>query len=137
MPRIIHWGARLPERVAATELLGWLGATQDGPSLFPTIGNDFLRTPALEAHRRDRDWTAGFRVTDLRAGDGLLRIVAADPVAALELELRLVLGCEDVLTMSARLRNAGTADLEVGHLAAGVFLLPQSAGSVLLSDGRW
>ncbi len=137
LPEIAYWGARLPDRSDGEAWRGWLGDVGAGPALLPTIGNGYPGQPGLAAHRLDRDWTAGFSVTSLRTVDAGLIVTAQDAVADLALTLRLTLSCDDVLVMSSTLRNLGQAPLEVDHLAAGVFLLPAAAGSVLLFGGGW
>ncbi len=147
LPEIVHWGARLPDRL---ELDG-LAALRDRATrhngldedhveavLMPTLGTGALRAPALVASRGGTDWTADFTEVAVRAGAGTLRLVARDPVAALALEIHLALPADgDLLSMRSVLRNEGVAPLQVERLAAGVFLLPAEADELLVFDGHW
>ncbi len=147
LPEIVYWGTRLPDgldldgvaalRDRATRRNG-LDADHVEAVLMPTLGTGALRAPALVASRGGIDWTADFTDVAVQAEAGALRIAARDPVARLLLELTLALPPDgDLLSMHARLSNAGETPLQLERLAAGVFLLPAGADELLVFDGRW
>ncbi len=147
LPEIVHWGERLPDGIDLDGLasLRDRGRRHNGLDedhveavLMPTLGTGTMRAPGLLASRGGRDWTAEFTAVVVEPGAGVLRIAATDRVAALGLDIILTLPASgDLLRMRTRLRNEGDAPLQVDRLAAGVFLLPASAGDLLVFDGRW
>ena len=147
LPEIVHWGARLPDGIDLDGVAmlrdraprrNGLDADHVEAVLMPTLGTGSLRTPALAASRGSVDWTADFTEIAIEAQPGCLRILARDPVAALALAIELRLRPDgDMLSMRSSLRNDGAAPLAVERLAAGVFLLPAEAATLLVFDGRW
>ncbi len=147
MPEIVHWGMRLPDALDLDELPALRdraprrnGLDEDHvePALMPTLGTGTMRAPALLADRAGIDWTAEFTDVAIQRKPGTLRIAAEDAVASLGLDIILTLaGDGDLLRMRTRLRNEGGTTLDVQRLAAGVFLLPATAGELLTFDGRW
>ena len=145
LPEIVHWGARLPAELGEVAGARRRAIRRNGPdedyveaSVLPTSGGSAMRTPGLLAHRGGRDWTASFAVREIEGGDGRLVIQAVDAVARLDLRVTLGLAEDgDVLTMRAVLRNDGDEPLELQHLAAGSFLVPAGADTLLSLDGHW
>ena len=119
VPRVLHWGARLPEisDTAAASLCdpavpnNWRNMVQPYPRLWPGTGDGHFATPAFVGG-----------TPELRAefaADGSLRFCSAD--VSPELSLR---GC--VLSMRA-----------TGPGAAGLFVLPPWVSELVVFGGRW
>ena len=145
LPEIVHWGARLPpggdpaplrDRAPARNLLDDDIAEA---SVFPTLGAELFRTPALAAHRDGQDWSAAFGDAHVEADPGgTLTITAHDPAAGLRLRIEFALPPDgDVLAVRAMLFNAGDAPLAVDHLASGALRIPPEATALRTYGGRW
>jgi alpha-galactosidase len=147
LPEIVHWGRRLPDGVSADEVAASRarGVRRNAidedyveASLLPTAGGLSLRQPGLQAHRQGRDWTAWFQTRSIEHEAGRIVVEAVDEVAKLSLTITLELAAgRDVLTMRSSLRNDGDETLDVLHLAAGTFLVPAIACTLLSFDGHW
>ena len=126
LPRVLHWGADLgplddgqllacaaalvPQRATSTmdEVVPF--------ALLPEQSAGWAGTPGLAAHRDGRDFSPRLALTDVevrRDGDaGTVRIAAADPHAALGVELELELGAAGLLRLRATVRNDAEAGRE-------------------------
>lgn len=146
LPEIVHWGARLPaltaedvcamrDRAVAPNALD-----DDVPfaSVLPTLGAGTFGGPALAAVRGRVDWTAEFRLDQVEERPQALVLHASDPVSFLTLEIRLSLAQDgDTLMQSVALTPGKHLPVSVHHLAAGVFVLPPRARTLLTLGARW
>ena len=144
LPRVLHWGADLPDAVAA-ELPGIVGGpvphnALDEPwplTVLPTTGDGWFGTPGYAAHRAGGEAAPRWDVSSQADGERSWVTTARD--GGTELVLRHSVDEHGVLRVSATLANhaaAGTAPLDVGALRA--FLpLPSRATEVLDLTGRW
>jgi alpha-galactosidase len=140
-----YWGSRLPDGVTPG---AFLRSTRPEPSfslhfdqplsVFPGVGLGWFGQSALLAHRAGEDWAQAVttcRVEQLDAAT--IRFHLTDDVAKTETTITARLDpASDVLTLSTRLTNTGTAPLDVQWLAAGNVPLPADAQSVRSYGGR-
>jgi alpha-galactosidase len=139
-----YWGARLPDGTTPPTPLRHsrpeptFSAAFDQPlPVFPGAGAGWFGAPALLAHREGRDWSFQPDSVDTKS-DGFCAVInLTDSVAAIRIEVRIALDPEnDVLTLSSRLENIGSATLDVQWLASAVLPLPDDAHTVHSFSGR-
>ncbi len=145
VPRILHWGARLSADVdqAALAALDDPAVPQGGLdvvpplSLLPERSRGWSAYGGLDAHRSDgRDWAPRLRRTSSELRDDAFTWTGADAAAGVTVSVRLTLGADGVLVLSAEVHNAGGTDLHVASLAP-VLPLPARADESLTLVGRW
>lgn len=147
VPEIVHWGARLPAlseteaRAMRDRAVAHNALDEDVPSatLLPTLGAGTFGHPALAAHRGDTDWTAEFALERVDAPPGRLVFRARDAVLRANITITLHLPADgDVLEHATDLAVDDEAPpLLVTELAAGTFLLPARAKTVVTFGARW
>lgn len=146
LPRVLHWGADLPDGVAA-ELAGIVGGpvphnALDQPwplTVLPTSGDGWLGTPGYAAHRAGGAAAPRWVVTTEQDGARSLVTTARD--GATEVRLRHTLDDDGVLCVSQSVTNRSGGDdadvpLDLGALRA-LLPLPSRATEVLDLTGRW
>lgn len=144
LPRVLHWGADLPDAVVA-ELPGIVVGpvphnALDEPwplTVLPTAGDGWLGTPGYAAHRAGGAAAPRWDVTSRLDGERSLVSTARD--GATEVVLRHSLDEHGVLRVSTSVTNrgdAGAGPLDVGALRA-LLPLPSRATEVLDLTGRW
>ena len=151
LPRVLHWGADLPD--SAVEALPLLARGPVPPNaldqpwpltLLPTGGDGWLGTPAYAAHRAGGATAPRWRATTTRDGDGTLRTVAED--GGIRVEVVLELDDHGVLSIGRSVTNTGSDGAADGDAAAAtldlaalraVLPLPSRATEVLDLTGRW
>ena len=131
LPAIVHWGRDAGE-LSADEALALAIAnvppqasnTVDEPvrvAILPEQHTGWLGRPGLSGSRDGRAWSPSFRATELNVegttgtdarlttigAGGSIRVHATDPVAALDLAVRIELSAAGVLRASAELTNRG------------------------------
>ena len=145
VPRIVHWGARLPDRVDVTSFaaLEDRAVPQGGLDLVPALSLLPERSlgwsayGGLDAHRADgRDWAPRLARTSSDHSGNTLSWKGSDPVAGVVVAVRVTLDEHGVLTVSADVTNAGDGELTVVALAP-VLPLPARADETLTLVGRW
>ena len=136
-PRMLHWGARLPDGIDATadallapRAVPHAGLDRDHPD--DAAGGGWFGHPTAAGSRDGRDWTgsfAGFAAHN--AGEGI-RLEGGDAVARLELALELRLDpADDVLRYRSELTNRGDTAYRLDWLSGGTFVLPETASESL------
>jgi alpha-galactosidase len=154
MPTWRHYGARL----GSTPLLSTWSTpalrrlppgsmdTLLGAPVLPCFGHAQPHHAALRCHR---DGLQGIQSLVAKSfsiennGDThsvvlVLHESSTQAAAALEVTLRMDMHVpSDVLTLRTRLRNAGTADLQIDALAAGTVALPAALQDVGYFSGQW
>ncbi|WP_457252616.1 alpha-galactosidase [Pedococcus sp. P5_B7] len=145
LPRVLHWGADLPDAVVA-ELAGIVvgpvpqnGLDEPWPlTVLPTTGDGWLGTPGYAAHRAGGAAAPRWDVTAELDGERALVTTASD--GAVQVVLRHSLDEHGVLRVSSSVTNTGgdaeRAPLDVGALRA-LLPLPSRATEVLDLTGRW
>jgi alpha-galactosidase len=158
LPKVLHWGADLPDETVA-ELPGLLPGpvphnALDEPwplTVLPTGGDGWLGTPAYAAHRAGGAAAPRWVATTEQPGDRELVTTAVS--GATELVLRHALDEHGVLRVSQSVTNLGPSEstegepspggaagdgatLDLGALRA-VLPLPTRATEVLDLTGRW
>jgi alpha-galactosidase len=143
LPRVLHWGADLPD--AAVRELPVVAAgpvshsALDEPwslTLVPGPAEGWLGTPGYAAHRAGGAAAPRWEVTALEAREDEVRVTAADDGVLLEVGLRL--DEHGVLWTSLAVENAGTEPAPLDLAALRVLLpLPSRATEVLDLTGRW
>jgi len=146
MPRVVHWGARLPDGVDAAALADadvrpMPNAVLDEdvpPALLPEPGFGWFGRPGLAGARDRRDGATAFALEAVEpAPDGAV-FRLADPGAGLALALTVALDPETgVLSAASRLTNTGAAPYDLHALAAAVWPVPFDADEALALDGQW
>ncbi len=141
LPRVLHWGADLPDDAVA----GLPGLVQ-GPvphsaldeswplTVLPSSADGWLGTPGYAGHRAGARTAQRWRVETVALEDNGLQVRAVDDQAALGLEYRL--DDHGVLRVSATVRNTGDEVLDVAALRT-LLPLPARAAEVLDLTGRW
>jgi alpha-galactosidase len=143
LPRVLHWGADLPD-AAIEELTGTVTAgpvphsALDAPwplTVLPTPADGWLGTPAYAAHRAGAGAAPRWKATSTTSlGENAIRVSAdADGV---RVEVDLELDAFGVVTVTQRVANEGDSVLDVAALRA-VMPLPARAREVLDLTGRW
>ncbi len=145
LPRIVHWGARLPDDV---DLAGFAGlddpaVPQGGLDLVPALSvlpdrsRGWSAYGGLDAHRGDgRDWAPRFVCTSLDVTPTSLHWTGSDETAGVTIGVRLTLDEHGVLTVGTDVTNDGDTDLHVLALAP-LLPVPARAGEALTLVGRW
>ena len=139
-----YWGPRLPEdawpeaALAATRPLPTFALDKDvALSVFPLLGEGWFAQSALLAHRAGADWAQALTAAEVTHEGAALVVRLADSVSALVAEIRLSLDPEtDVLTVSTKLTNAGSAAMDVQWLAAASLPLPPETRRMHFYNGR-
>ena len=146
LPRVLHWGADLPD-AAIADLPGIVVGpvppnALDEPwplTVLPTSGDGWLGTPGYAAHRAGGAAAPRWDVTVVRPdGDRSLVTTARDGVT--EVVLRHSFDDHGVLRVAASVTNRSddgdVVSLDVGALRA-LLPLPSRATEVLDLSGRW
>ena len=146
-PRMMHWGARLPDGLDAAAHIALTpraapraGLDLDHPddALVAGPGGAQFGHPTISGSRDERDWTAAFAGFTARESAGGLRLEGRDEVARLDLVLDFEIDpADDVLRVRSELANVGDALYRLDWLAAGTFVLPASLAESLSFAGRW
>ncbi|HEY5134814.1 MAG TPA: alpha-galactosidase [Candidatus Nanopelagicales bacterium] len=145
VPRVVHWGARLPDGIDPTafDALDDLAVPQGGLDLVPAMpllperSRGWSAYGGLDAHRADgRDWAPRLVRTASELSANTLSWKGSDPVAGVAVAVRVVLDEHGVLTVSADVTNHGEGELTVAALAP-VLPLPARADETLTLVGRW
>ena len=143
LPRILHWGADLPDDAIDALPLMAQGpvphSALDEPwplTVLPGSADGWLGTPAYAAHRAGGAAAPRFVVGSQSLEDNEIRLVLADDGAELSMAYRL--DEHGVLTVSTSVENTGEDGtvLDVAALRA-VLPLPSRATEVLDLSGRW
>ena len=145
LPRVLHWGADLPD-AAVAELPGIVVGpvphnALDEPwplTVLPTTGDGWMGTPGYAAHRAGGAAAPRWVVTSGLDGDRALVTTARD--GGTEVVLRHALDDHGVLRVSTSVTNldadAEAAPLDLGAVRA-LLPLPSRATEVLDLTGRW
>lgn len=145
-PRLLYFGARLPDTQDLTELelaqaVGWRESTPDSPvvqTIFPTNGWGWMGEPALRTYAPDAPSPVSWSTCRMESTDGQIRTeLQAEPLG-LNIELVWVLDPEtDVLSAHTTLRNTGKRSLHLAELASIYLPIPAHLTQVLAFDGDW
>lgn len=157
LPSILHWGADLG-LVTEDDWLSLRRAKamptldqQEDPlriAIVPEAHTGWTGRPGLSGSRHGLDWSPRFEVgsveLDGRAvtqgvrntGAGLLRVLATDETAGLELEIIAVLTPEGLVRVRAGVRNLGEVPYQVDELLVAL-PVPGQARELLDFTGRW
>jgi alpha-galactosidase len=144
LPRVLHWGADLPDAAAADLVLVTAGPVPhnalDEPwplTVLPTSGEGWLGTPAYAAHRAGGRTAPRWVATlECREGSAEVRATASD--VGVEVVLRYRLDDHGVLVVESSLTNTSDDPTPLDVAALRVVLpLPARADEVLDLTGRW
>lgn len=157
LPEILHWGADLGE-VTETDWRSLRRAKArpaldqvDDPlrvAIVPEAHTGWAGRPGLSGSRQGLDWSPRFEVTSLEldgrpvaegvrnSGAGLIRTLAVDEAAALELEIVAVLTPQGLVRVRAGVRNLAEAPYQVDELLVAL-PVPGQARELLDFAGRW
>jgi alpha-galactosidase len=140
LPRVLHWGADLPD-----DAIAQLPLVADGPvppsaldepwplTVLPTAADGWLGTPGYAAHRAGGETAPRWVSESLVQGSAIVTTATGNGV---EVVLRHALDELGVLTVDLEVSNQGPEVLDVAALRA-VLPLPNRAGEVLDLTGRW
>lgn len=146
VPAIFYWGEALPDDLDIPQLALLMstphpaGFLDNIPplSLVPELGCGFQGEAGLLGHADRRRWGGQFDWVGTDAPDDQTRVLTCtDDQAQLSLVLTMTLDAPtDVLSVRARLTNAGETPFQLDHL--GVSLpLPSEADELITFHGRW
>lgn len=143
LPRVLHWGADLPDDAVAG-----LPGLASGPvphsalddpcplTVLPGPADGWPGTPGYAAHRAGGAAAPRWAVTSEALGDGMIRVVGTGGGAEVSLSYRL--DGDGVLTVSCTATNVGSDSALLDLAALRVLLpLPSRATDVLDLTGRW
>jgi alpha-galactosidase len=142
VPHIVHWGAPLGDVdpssvVAATRRSGRQGSLDvEAPiTVLPEHGSGFPGRPGLAGHRRGGTaWSPRFALVEVRPAPEGVVVVAADPVAELEVATRVELG--EVLTVQCVVTNRASTRYLLDRVDV-TLPVPAHASDLLTFVGRW
>ena len=143
LPRVLHWGADLPDdAVAALPLLAQgpvPHSALDAPwplTVLPGPADGWLGTPGYAAHRAGGSAAPRWAARTQALGDGVLEVTLSERATALSLRYRM--DVHGVLTVTPTVTNTtgATTVLDLGALRV-LLPLPSRAGEVLDLTGRW
>jgi alpha-galactosidase len=141
LPRVLHWGADLPDE--AVESLPLLSQGPVPPNaldepwpltLLPTSADGWLGTPGYAAHRGGGATDPRWRVETSRTGEREVTSTAYED--GVEVRVTVALDEHGVLTIGSSVTNTGDSTLDVAALRA-FMPLPSRASEVLDLTGRW
>jgi alpha-galactosidase len=145
LPEVIYWGPRLRDKLSSVAPSLIRKPLPDSKlieytpvSLIPEYGRGFFGHPGLEGHRGPTGWATQFQVLGLEEGEDLLFVSAEDPIAQLNLEIKIS-GDNDsgLFRILSRIENTGKSSYDLEWLAAACLPLPNSCTEVLTLVGRW
>ena len=143
LPRVLHWGADLPDHAVAALPLLALGpvphSALDAPwplTVLPGPADGWLGTPGYAAHRAGGSAAPRWAARTQALGDGVLEVTLSERATALSLRYRM--DVHGVLTVTPTVTNTtgATTVLDLGALRV-LLPLPSRAGEVLDLTGRW
>ena len=163
LPAILHWGAGVGEvtgdsfaTLASANVAPGAGNAVDEVTtlaVLPEHWTGWVGRPGLSGSRAGRHWSPRFVATEVRvdgelvhsdadqpslvtAGAASVEVLAEDPVAALQLAVRLELVAGGLLRSQAVLTNTGDDGYALNDLVL-AFPVPQHAREILDFAGRW
>lgn len=146
VPRIVHWGSRLPKKYGAQDILDLNAFGQfeavlqnlPGLSLLPVSGHGFFGTPALSGHRNGRDWAGYFRTMSAEKQNDRIEIVLGDDRSALQVKLVLEMDPKtDVVSQHTELTNRDDVPYMLEWCASAAWEVPSLCAEVVTYDGSW
>jgi alpha-galactosidase len=145
-PHVIHWGKRLGNSVAVTDLVR-LGTRQGGPggsdapiavSLAMEPGLGLLGPSGFSAHRAGQDWGSRFDIVSVIDVPNGATIHCSDSRTKLGLTYRIAVDPQSgVLTIGSTLTNNGDAPLDLSEMATACLPVPQRLTEIIGFSGRW
>ncbi len=145
VPRILHWGERLPDDVDLDDLLGLADpAVPNGGldhvvpvSLLPERARGWASAGGLDGHRDDgTGWAPLLSRTDEASSSRSLTWWGADAGADVAVRLHLALDEHGVVSLDAAVTNTGSSSYVLDGLAP-VLPLPARAVEAMTLTGRW
>lgn len=143
LPRVLHWGADLPDdAVAALPLLAQgpvPHSALDAPwplTVLPGPADGWLGTPGYAGHRAGGSAAPRWAARTQGLGHGVLEVTLSESTTVLSLRYRM--DAHGVLTVTPSVTNTTGATTVLDLAALRVLLpLPSRAGEVLDLTGRW
>lgn len=143
LPRVLHWGADLPDdAVAALPLLAQgpvPHSALDAPwplTVLPGPADGWLGTPGYAGHRAGGSAAPRWAARTQGLGHGVLEVTLSESTTVLSLRYRM--DAHGVLTVTPSVTNTTGATTVLDMAALRVLLpLPSRAGEVLDLTGRW
>lgn len=143
LPRVLHWGADLPDdAVAALPLLAQgpvPHSALDAPwplTVLPGPADGWLGTPGYAGHRAGGSAAPRWAARTQGLGDGVIEVTLSESATVLSLRYRM--DTHGVLTVTPSVTNTTGATTVLDLAALRVLLpLPSRAGEVLDLTGRW
>ena len=143
LPRVLHWGADLPDdAVAALPLLAQgpvPHSALDAPwplTVLPGRADGWLGTPGYAGHRAGGSAAPRWAARTQALGDGVIEVTLSESATVLSLRYRM--DAHGVLTVTPSVTNTTGASTVLDLAALRVLLpLPSRAGEVLDLTGRW
>ncbi len=145
-PHVLHWGRRLGNDVAVSDVVR-LTKRQGGPgsadapiaaSLAMEPGLGLLGPCGFAAHRDGRDWGSRFDVVRVTAQPDGAIIACADARTQLALTYSISVDPQSgMLTLGTLLQNCGIGRIELNDMATAFLPIPQPMTEVIGFSGRW
>jgi alpha-galactosidase len=146
MPRLLHWGPRLPHQA---ELMAVRSALQpplphggldveETITWIPEPGQGFTDHPGLELISQGQHLYTQLRITQAEPVPTGWRFTLCDHAAGIELQLELTAHPETgVLTAQTQLTNQGPGELQVQSLVTIALQVPSHLTHRMSLSGRW
>lgn len=143
LPRVLHWGADLPDdAVAALPLLAQgpvPHSALDAPwplTVLPGPADGWVGTPGYAGHRAGGSAAPRWAARTQALGDGVIEVTLSESATVLSLRYRM--DAHGVLTVTPSVTNTTGATTVLDLAVLRVLLpLPSRAGEVLDLTGRW
>jgi alpha-galactosidase len=140
-PVVVHWGAPLvgdvPEAAAlTTAVANSMFDVPVRPSLLPQLARGWRGRPAVRGGRGGTAFSPRLELTGVEVEDRALTLRLADPLAAIEVSVRLALEPSGLLLIDGELTNIGTDPYALDRLDL-VLPVPGHATESLDTTGRW
>ena len=142
-PRIAYWGVALnpgephDQLAAASSMPLVHGSVDDAAplSVLPELSTGYPGQPGLLGARVDGNaWAPRLSLDSVDASTESATYVCTDPIAGIEVEIRIDLG--DALTIAVSLTNNGASDYAL-HALTPTLPVPPTAVELLQLGGRW
>ena len=142
MPEIVSFGkARLADDpifgVERSSRVNGMDIAIPSAVLLPTGGLGFFGWPAIEGHRKGRDFIAEFAGWTAEYSGNRIVVSGKDKIAGLQIAIAVAAHPSGVISMSTRFTNCGDEDYQLDRCMAATFLAPVGEVELTSFTGMW